>query len=208
MTVAASFEYPVSAHQRRHAPAGYLDYENYKPWLRDEFTFRCVYCLERERWYPSRSAAFSVDHVIPQAVAPNRVCDYENLVYACLRCNSCKKDVLLPDPTRLCTAKCLSIVEDGAIRALSVDGADLIDLLHLNDSPAIDTRRTYLRIMKLKQDHPDNPDVHALFLDAFGYPDELPDLASKRPPGGNRPISGPVPSHHDLRKRNQLGDVY
>jgi HNH endonuclease len=208
MTVAASFEYPVSAHQRCHAPAGYLDYENYKPWLRDEFAFRCVYCLERERWYPSRSAAFSVDHVIPQAVAPTRVCDYENLVYACLRCNSGKKDVLLPDPTRLCTMECLSVDEDGAIRALSVDCADLIDLLHLNDSPAIDTWRTYLRIMKLKQDHPDNPDVHALFLDAFGYPDELPDLASRRPQGGNRPTLGPVLSHHDLRKRNQLGDVY
>src|SRR5262249_17749625 len=33
------FAYPVAAHRRRHAPAGYADYQNYKPWLRDEFTF-------------------------------------------------------------------------------------------------------------------------------------------------------------------------
>jgi hypothetical protein len=65
MTVSAPFAYPVTAHERRHSPAGYVDYQNYKPWLRDEFTFRCVYCLERERWYPSGAAAFSVDHVVP-----------------------------------------------------------------------------------------------------------------------------------------------
>ena len=208
MTVPAPFAYPVSAHKRRHAPAGYVDYQNYKPWLRDEFTFRCVYCLERERWYPSRAAAFSVDHVVPQVSAPERICDYENLVYACLRCNSNKRDVLLPDPTRVPFAKCLSIGDDGTISALNADGADLIDLLHLNDSPVIDTRKKYLRVIKLKLDYPNNADVHDLFLDAFGYPDDLPDLASKRPPGGNRPKSGPVMSHYQLRQLNQLSEVY
>ena len=208
MTVSAPCAYPVSAHKRRHAPAGYVDYQNYKPWLRDEFTFRCVYCLERERWYPSRAAAFSVDHLIPQVVAPARICDYENLVYACLRCNSCKKDVLLPDPTRVCSAECLSIEDDGKISALHEDGANLIDLLHLNDPPIIDTRKKYLRILKLKLDRPDDPDIDDLFLDAFGYPDDLPDLGSKRPPGGNRAIFGPVLSHYELRQLNQLSEIY
>src|SRR5436309_202187 len=39
------FAYPHEAHQRRHGPAGYTNYQSYKPWLRDEFAFRCVYCL-------------------------------------------------------------------------------------------------------------------------------------------------------------------
>lgn len=55
------FAYPAAPHARRHGPQGYANYPEYKDWLRDEFTFRCVYCREREQWYPSRAAAFSVD---------------------------------------------------------------------------------------------------------------------------------------------------
>jgi hypothetical protein len=46
------FQYPRQAHVRRHGPLGYVNYQSYKPWLRDEFEFRCVYCLWRERWRP------------------------------------------------------------------------------------------------------------------------------------------------------------
>jgi hypothetical protein len=208
MTVSSPFAYPATAHKRRHAPAGYVHYQSFKPWLRDEFTFRCVYCLERERWYPSRSAAFSVDHVIPQAIAPQLICEYENLVYACLRCNSNKLVLQLPDPTRVPFAKCLSVGDDGIISALNADGADLIDLLHLNDSPVIDTRINYLRIINLRLAYPDDTEVKALFLDAFGYPDDLPDLKALRPPGGNRAKPGPALSYYQLRRLNQLSDVY
>jgi hypothetical protein len=44
------FVYPRAAPLRRHGPAGYAQYERYRPWLRDEFAFRCVYCLKREQW--------------------------------------------------------------------------------------------------------------------------------------------------------------
>jgi hypothetical protein len=37
------FEYPLMPHVRRHGPAGYDDYASYRDWLRDEFTFRCVF---------------------------------------------------------------------------------------------------------------------------------------------------------------------
>src|SRR6478672_6755586 len=79
--------YPTG-YQRKHGPRGYQSYSDYKPWLRDEFVFRCVYCLEREQWYPNRADAFSVDHIVPQSKSTTRICDYSNLVYACLRCNS------------------------------------------------------------------------------------------------------------------------
>jgi hypothetical protein len=29
---------------------GYADTDSYRPWLRDEFAFRCVFCLVREQW--------------------------------------------------------------------------------------------------------------------------------------------------------------
>jgi hypothetical protein len=141
-------------------------------------------------------------------VDPARICDYENLVYACLRCNSNKKDVLLSDPTRIPLSECLSIDDDGTISALNAEGADLIDGLHLNDSPVIDTRKKYLKLLKLKIEYPNNSDVHDLFIGAFGYPVDLPDLASKRPPGGNRLKSAPVLSYYQLRQLNRLGGVY
>ena len=36
MIMPAPFAYSPAAHARRHAPAGYKDYREYKPWLRDE----------------------------------------------------------------------------------------------------------------------------------------------------------------------------
>ena len=65
----------------------------------DEFAFRCVSCLERERWYPNGHAGFGVDHVRPkgQAEYEHLICYYPNLVYACNRCNSAKQDRLLVD---------------------------------------------------------------------------------------------------------------
>ncbi len=73
MTWPTPFAYPAEPHQRKHAPAGYKDYRACKPWLRDEFTFRCVYCLERELWYPDRAASFSADHVESKVAAPHRI---------------------------------------------------------------------------------------------------------------------------------------
>jgi 5-methylcytosine-specific restriction endonuclease McrA len=92
MTETVQLSYPLTAHQRRHAPAGYKNYQDFKPWLRDEFLFRCVYCLERERWYPNRADSFSVDHVQPKSRVPERLFDYSNLVYTCSRCNSSKQE--------------------------------------------------------------------------------------------------------------------
>ena len=71
------FAYPPTEHMRRHGPRGYTGYRAYKPWLRDEFTFRCVYCLSRERWCPNGHEEFAVDHSIPQAVVPHEARDYD-----------------------------------------------------------------------------------------------------------------------------------
>ena len=42
------FAPPDALDERQHGPRGYVDDEHYKPWLRDEFTYRCLYCGCRE----------------------------------------------------------------------------------------------------------------------------------------------------------------
>ena len=85
---------------RRHGPEGYTNYRSYRNWLRDEFAFRCVYCLHREQWY-GRSGTFDLDHFVPTAADPEGELLYTNLLYAWRTCNRAKQAVLgLPDPVR------------------------------------------------------------------------------------------------------------
>lgn len=93
MTLRQPFSYPTERHVRRHGPRGYLDSQHFKPWLRDEFQFHCVYCLVRERWHPDGDGGFSVEHLRPRSRSPELVADYDNLLYACCRCNAAKQDL-------------------------------------------------------------------------------------------------------------------
>jgi hypothetical protein len=204
------FGYAAVPHQRKHGPQGYTNYQEYKDWLRDEFVFRCVYCLEREMWYPSRAAAFSVDHVVPQVEDDTLLCQYGNLVYACLWCNSAKQDVKLIDPTATAFGQHIRVEADGTITALTVEGQDLIDLLHLDKHPAVAVRAEYLRLLRLKEQHPSDPEIHRHFIEAFRYPDDLPNLTTLRPPGGNAREAGRKSCYFELQRTNQLqpADVY
>ena len=47
-----SFTYPSPPHVRKHGPMGYPKYGHYHNWLRDEFTFTCVYCIAKKRGQP------------------------------------------------------------------------------------------------------------------------------------------------------------
>jgi 5-methylcytosine-specific restriction endonuclease McrA len=84
--MARGFDYPGSPHTRRHGPRGYANYRSYRPWLRDEFAFRCVYCLVREQW-GRVTGEFDLDHYEPQRLHPHRARDYDNLLYSCSSCN-------------------------------------------------------------------------------------------------------------------------
>lgn len=87
----AVFRHP-GPHLRRHGPSGYANYQSFKSWLRDEFAFRCVYCLCRERWEPNGHRGFSAEHIQPRAVRPDLKGDYDNLLYACVTCNSARQN--------------------------------------------------------------------------------------------------------------------
>lgn len=208
MSALSPFAYPSAPHARAHHPTGYDSVERYKQWLRDEFRFLCVYCLEREAWYPDRSASFSIDHIIPQSVAPALLRDYSNLAYCCTRCNSAKQDVRLLDPTTEAMGGHLRLGDGAVMVGLTSQGLRLIEKLGLNEPQAAATRRKHLRLLVLKERYPDDPDIHALFHHAFGWPDDMPDLRRALPPGGNANEGSEERCHFARRERGELPAVY
>jgi hypothetical protein len=201
------FAYPTSPHVRLHGPKGYKDYKSFKPWLRDEFSFRCVFCLVRERWYPPLGAdVFAVEHLLPRREAPDRECDYENLLYACQQCNSCKGEQWpVPDPCREPYGQHVRVRDDGIIEGLTKDGQRLIRILRLDRADLTACRREFLRLERIAQENPGS-DTAALFQDKLRYPDDLPDLARLRPPGGNHRPEGIRQSH--FARKQELPTVY
>jgi len=81
-----AFRYPSRSHRRKHGPRGYQNTVEYRPWLRDEFTFRCVFCLEREQWV-NRIGHFHGEHFLPVVERPDLALEYDNLLYVCQACN-------------------------------------------------------------------------------------------------------------------------
>ena len=211
MTAFDPFAYPAAARTRPHAPRGYLDYRSYKPWLRDEFAFRCAYCLTREQWdqSPTGHASFGIDHVVPQAQAPDLADRYDNLLYACNYCNSTRGAAPLPfDPATAAVAAHLRIAESGLAVPLSPEGLVLIDLVRLNSPGRVARRLLTLRLAAAKLADPGHPEIDSLFRTAFAYPADLPDLARLRPPAGNADPAGVARSHFARRGRGELAATY
>lgn len=193
------FQYPPQAAERRHEPDGYADYRSYWPWLRDEFSFRCVYCLVRERW-GRLTGQFDLDHFVPQVQAPSQPPAYANLVYACHACNLRKRDELLP--LALLTSEHVRIYEDGRMAGLTHEGKRCIELLYLNSPQTIEWRRMWIRTVQLAEEH--DPE---LFEQLMGYPDGLPDLSNLAAPSNAKP-EGIEQSHFARRQRGELPATY
>lgn len=196
------FEYPIEPHIRRHAPGGYQDYESYRDWVRDEFMFRCVYCLHREQWY-GRGGTFHIEHFIPVAGDPLGKLEYANLLYACATCNNAKRDIIgVPDPCIVAFADCVRIREDGQVEALNADGQSLVKKLRLNSDKNVAYRSRWMRVLTVLQVH--DPDFYRVFM---AFPDDLPDLRTKITPRNSKPASV-----HDccfaLRERGELPKTY
>ena len=84
------FEYPKSIHARKLSPRQFRRYQSYKPYLRLEFSRRCVYCRQPDSSAPNLN--FGVDHYRPKSIRrfAGLVCIYSNLFYCCAGCN-CRK---------------------------------------------------------------------------------------------------------------------
>ena len=196
------FEYPKEPHARRHGPAGYSDYESYRDWLRDEFLFRCVYCLHREKWY-GRGGTFHLDHHVPVASDLGGMCEYTNLLYACAACNESKNAILgVPDPCQVAFGECLRVELDGHVVSLNQHGEKLRLTLLLDSRKNVDYRSRMMRnLSALRSDHPDH------YQEMMGFPDELPDLRKKQPPSNTRP-QGALGCFFALREKGQLPQTY
>lgn len=192
------FEYPAAPHQRRHGPSGYADYASYRPWLRDEFTFRCVYCLQRERWVPP-AAGLEIDHFLPVALNPELATEYDNLLYCCSTCNTAKRVQLLADPTVALLKESVRVDPDGTIRALTPDAERLVTLLGLDSPTYTEFRLLWTGIVAMAERHA--PDLYQRLM---GFPIDLPDLAALRPPGGNDRPGGVSTSYY---RQRELGDL-
>jgi hypothetical protein len=174
------FDYPEPQGQRRHGPANYAAYESYRPWLRDEFDFRCVYCLKRETW-GQVTFEFELDHFEPQALNPQLRLDYLNLVYSCRRCNAVKRDQTVADPFRLLRATLVTTLPDGSLRPHDRDTQRLIRQLDLNSPRLKSWRVMWMRIVALAKDRDTG-----LYFQLVGFPDDLPKLSKLRPPQNTR----------------------
>jgi hypothetical protein len=196
------FEYPTQPHTRRHGPGGYKDYESFRDWLRDEFTFRCVYCLHREQWY-GRGVTFHIDHSNPVTVDEQGECEYSNLLYACATCNEAKKAILnIPNPCLVAFRDCLCIMADGHVKALNADGKKLEQALGLNRPTNLRYRSRWMRTLEaLKTNDPD------LYREYMGFPENLPALRNKHVPSNTKP-EGVENCYFALRERHELPDTY
>jgi hypothetical protein len=202
------FRYADTPHTRSHGPQGYQDYRSYKPWLRDEFHFRCVYCLCRERWFPDGDANFSIDHVRPSRTAPVQRNLYDNLVYACCQCNASKQDatgVLAPCEEPF--GRHVEVLDDGTIKGHTLYGAALIRICRLDRPKLTAFRRGMLTLWRALERRQD-PEAAALRHRFFGLPANLPNLSALRPPGGNTQPHGIEESYFSRHQRGELPPIY
>jgi hypothetical protein len=196
------FDYPPRPHIRKHGPRGYARRAGYRRWLRDEFSFRCVYCLIREQWGLVRGI-FGVEHFQPIAQYPELGNDYDNLLYACTSCNLAKADIVVPDPLQVFLAAVLYVAENGFLRTTSPEAERLIELLGLNSDEYVEFRMLWLGIIALAKKYDRD-----LYIQLMGYPKNLPDLRRLNPPGGNARSGGIPDCHHAMRRRGELPETY
>lgn len=199
------YVFPTRPHVRRHGPDGYPEYGRFKDWLRDEFQFRCAYCLHREIWERRLSRSFEIDHIVPQVVAPDRVVEYDNLAYSCDACNNFKNDELMPGPCDIDYAEHFRFLENGKVEALTKKGEYLIEILGLDTGYLEKYRskvfRNYRDIVEMANEYgEDDEDVQVEILELLGYPDDVPNLKLRRPPANSRP--GGKDNCYYLRLRN------
>jgi hypothetical protein len=206
------FAYPREPHRRKHGPMGYRRYSMYRQWLRDEWSFRCAYCLTRERWR-TRRRDWSRDHFEARKHRPDLALEYDNLVHACGACNGVKSTQHLPDPCTAGYGELVKVDEYGRIhprKGREREGRELIHKMQLDD-PEMDALRKDVRtrIKAALELGLNRSTARELLKCCLGYPDDLPDLSQEQPPGGNRRPEGLQQSYFELSKKpGGLPDYY
>jgi hypothetical protein len=139
---------------------------------------------------------------------PERVCDYDNLLYTCSVCNACRREQPLPfDPSAVALAMHIQTRVDGTIEALTQEGRVFCDLCHLNRPLLVQFRRHVLELVEHLVEQTE-PAAERALRRILGFPDNLPNLRSRRPPGGNTRTDGITESWFERRRRNELPAAY
>jgi hypothetical protein len=196
------FVYPPAPHVRCHGPLGYADTASFRPWLRDEFSFRCVYCLLREQWCRVRGI-YDIEHHLPIVLHAGLALDYENLLYACATCNATKGSREVADPLVVLTNSNVHASEDGMLHAFNSDAARLIRILGLNSKQSVEFRLLWIGIIALAAKYETD-----LYRQLMGYPSDLPDLQMLQPPDGNSRPDGVTNCFHAQRTKGMLPATY
>jgi uncharacterized protein (TIGR02646 family) len=74
--------------KRRQQPPLFDNYRRYRPYLEIDFRRQCCYCGMHE--VPEHPGSFAIEHFRPKGKFLDLECNYENLYYACFRCNRFK----------------------------------------------------------------------------------------------------------------------
>jgi hypothetical protein len=138
---------------------------------------------------------------VPQAAAPSKKLDYENLIYLCAQCNLIKRARRIPDPCAVSLQQCLLVRNDGTIVGLNETGQRLIGDLRLDSPERVQYRSKMIRLFQLLKEN-----SHGL-MEWLGYPKDLPDLRKKNAPSNSRP-GGVEDCFCALRERGALADFY
>jgi hypothetical protein len=130
------------------------------------------------------------------------------LLYACSICNALRGAEPLPfDPTIESMAVHLQTLPGGAVQGLTKQGRHLCDLCHLNRPLLVQFRRFVQELIALFVGRQGVREQAALQR-ILGYPDDLPNLRTRRPPEGNLRPGGLAASYYDRRKRGDLPLIY
>jgi hypothetical protein len=92
--------------------------------------------------------------------------------------------------------------EDGVLHARTREVRRLVRKLRLNRREAREFRRSWIGIIKLTKAH--DPQLHQRLM---GFPDDLPNLARLRPPGGNLRPEGIAESYFVKRRNGTLPET-
>ena len=186
---------------RRHGPGGYKHYQSYRHWLRDEFTFRCVYCLNREEW-GRLYGEFDLDNFEPQATRTDLSKEYENLVYACHPCNLRKSDKEIFDPESSLSEAFVKVYPSGRVEGMNPEAKAIISKLGLDSPKFRKWRQIWIRNVELAKEY--DFDQYKRLL---GFPEDLPDLSALTPPSNSKP-EGVNESYYARWSRDELPDFY
>lgn len=150
------FIYPKSRYIRRLTPRNYTAYTSYKPFLRDEFERKCVYCRMPDTMRGQDN--FGTDHYRPKKRFPHLATTYSNLFYCCNACNSRKGNYwpaaqdassrFVPNP---CDHEMFSHLRFklATVEVRTAAGTFTQELLDLNDPETVNYREFVLEAIDL-----------------------------------------------------------